>query len=607
MYWFLYKDFQPDNWWLFYDGNKYNLKYCLDPKEAQEWYDKHKLLMVSVNVKRPPNLEIPVQIPLGTDRLLKHDIDTKFLTFITKWAVSTRMEFILSRFMDDYHLSVNWVFYRREKEDDSALKSTRNVLALCMMKDIILWIFRVTPLRIPSWKNKKNLSKTEYIEWDIWEDFSIEYEVQWEKFRTNLFWVYKPKLYEAMLADTWRTFNGFCLQNWQMMVWLLSWGVTYVIGPRGWGKCKMELEKVRLRDWTFVEARDVRVWDKLLSSDKKWYVNVVDVDKFQKECVRVILKDWTDFIVTTDHRIPTQSTYHNWKWDMDIDNYTTAWELKPNEDFVPLMINNKHFASSSANDFEKWVIIWMLLWDWSLTWSTVEITCLDDNKKKYVYSILEKLWYEYYTSVDNKKIWIKGFSSVRKEYELYWNSHEKKICNKIFWSSNELKWWVISWMLWTDWYLWIKKHPKRADMPYIEYCSVNKNLIRQLRVLMADVWLISYERGKNKNTHFNKWKEYNTDFYYVYVSDRNSLDLIKNNCSLELKQNYNTRSNLIKLWWAFSQWNISTVPKLAFKEKTTKSERVNWHNYYNWVRESNYDFQRRKCENYWIEQWLKYN
>ena len=42
----------------------------------------------------------------------------------------------------------------------------------------------------------------EYIEWDIGEDFSIEYEVQGTKFTTNLFGVYKPKLFEAMLADT---------------------------------------------------------------------------------------------------------------------------------------------------------------------------------------------------------------------------------------------------------------------------------------------------------------------------------------------------------------------------------------------------------------------
>lgn len=234
MYWFLYKDFKEDGWWMFYNWDPVNLKYCIEPKEAQDWYDKHIKDMVTVKVKRPPDLEIDVQIPLATWKLLKQDIDTNFLTFITKGAVSTRQEFILSKFMDQYYLSKDGSFYRREQEDKSALESTRNVLALCMMKDIILGIFRVTPIRIPAGKNKKNLGKTEYIDWDIGEDFAIEYEVQGEKYKTNLFWVYKPKLFEAMLADTWRQFNGFCLQNWQMMVWLLSWWVTYVIWPR-WG------------------------------------------------------------------------------------------------------------------------------------------------------------------------------------------------------------------------------------------------------------------------------------------------------------------------------------------------------------------------------------
>ena len=81
-----------------------NLKYTLDPKEAEERYEKTKKYMVLVNIKRPPDLEIPVQIPLGTDLNWKKDIDTGFLSFITKGVVSTRMEFILSRFMDDYHL-----------------------------------------------------------------------------------------------------------------------------------------------------------------------------------------------------------------------------------------------------------------------------------------------------------------------------------------------------------------------------------------------------------------------------------------------------------------------------------------------------------------------
>jgi hypothetical protein len=121
----------------------------LDAKEAEKWFDENKKYMVSVNVKRPPSLLIPVQIPLATKPLLKKDIDTKFLTFITKGNLSTRMELVMSKFMDDYHLGEDGCFYRRERESDDALKTTSNLLALCMMKDIILGCFRITPLKVP--------------------------------------------------------------------------------------------------------------------------------------------------------------------------------------------------------------------------------------------------------------------------------------------------------------------------------------------------------------------------------------------------------------------------------------------------------------------------
>lgn len=63
MYGWLMKD-RDNERGLFYDGNEMNLKYCLDPKEAKEWFEKNKDKMVMVNVKRPPDLEIPIQIPL---------------------------------------------------------------------------------------------------------------------------------------------------------------------------------------------------------------------------------------------------------------------------------------------------------------------------------------------------------------------------------------------------------------------------------------------------------------------------------------------------------------------------------------------------------------
>lgn len=89
---------------MFFDGQEHNLRYTLNAREAKKRYEENKSIMVSVNIKRPPNIEVPVQIPLETDKLKVAEIDTHFLEFITKGNVSTRMEMILSKFMDNYNL-----------------------------------------------------------------------------------------------------------------------------------------------------------------------------------------------------------------------------------------------------------------------------------------------------------------------------------------------------------------------------------------------------------------------------------------------------------------------------------------------------------------------
>lgn len=78
------------------------------------------------------------------------------------------------------------------------------------------------------------------------------------------------------------------------------------------------------------------VGDKLLSSDKKTAVNVVDTDRFQKPCVKLTLDDGSSIVVTEDHRMPTQKNYIKGKWDMNIDNYMVAKDLHRGC-FVPKM------------------------------------------------------------------------------------------------------------------------------------------------------------------------------------------------------------------------------------------------------------------------------
>ena len=47
-----------------------------------------------------------------------------------------------------------------------------------MMKDVIMGMFRVTPLKGPVGKKKTDIRKTSFLDWDIGDDFSIDYYVQ---------------------------------------------------------------------------------------------------------------------------------------------------------------------------------------------------------------------------------------------------------------------------------------------------------------------------------------------------------------------------------------------------------------------------------------------
>lgn len=374
---------------------------------------------------------------------------------------------------------------------------------------------------------------------------------------------------------------------------------------RSW-KCRYEEDYIRLYSWEFRQAKEICVWDKLLASDKTSFTTVKDVEKFQKECVRVKLSDGTSFIVSKDHRIPTQATYRNGKRDMNIDSYKRAENLTP-EDFVPTMFDIG--IEWVWGSFDEWLLVWLLLWDWSLTTSTPRITCYDKERRKFVYKLLDRLWYKY-SFIWGEDVSILWLSKFRDKYDLYWVTRDKKIPNKIFWMSKEMKWGVINWLLYTDWYLSVRlgrKHKDwftRKDGTSIEFCSVNPSLARQFRILLADVWVISTERSFTKKTHF--WeKKYETETFFVYINEFESLGKIAEHCSFEWKRNNEKFLEIISRDRDYTNSSVWTIPLCAFKERTVPWV---WHQTtYWWIRKPRYNFQRWKCKNYGIEHWLKYN
>ena len=303
MYWFLYKDFRNEHS-LFYNGDPSTLRYTLNAKEASDWYEKNKSLMVTVNIKRPPNLEIPTNLPLWSKDIEEKDIDTEFLNFINKGSLSTRSELILNRFMDNYHLGKDWVFYRRDSNYHKI--PFQDKISLWMMKDIIMGVFRVNPFLIPTWKDKKNLNKTEFTPYEIGQNWSITYHVHWKEFKTNVFGVYMPTLFDIM---TWgrKLSNGFNLQEWQLDLLLYSWAITYCIAPRWMWKSMVVNGKdswYLLKDITDVDEimQEFTVLYMGETQDKnKPYMNyaqqmlnnIVDLSSFcKKRDNNLILTDW---------------------------------------------------------------------------------------------------------------------------------------------------------------------------------------------------------------------------------------------------------------------------------------------------------------------------
>ena len=320
-YWFIYRDFDNERG-LFYDWNERNLKYVLDAKEATKWYDEHKRDFVTVSIKRPPDIEVPVSIPLGTKEILKKDVDTRFFEYITKWHVSTRMEMVLNKFMDNYYFWLDWYFYRRDKNDELAW-SGKNTMALIMMKDIILGKFRVTPFMLPETKRSTGTAvATKYIPWDYWSDFHITYNVQWQEYETNLFWVYTPKLYDIMLPNS--DFEGRRLQKWQMMVQLNSGRVNYIIWPRsGWKSLIMTWESAAyLLKETTSEAERLQefavLYMGLSVKQNAPYIN------YSKQMLNNLFKDWVNIVRRED------DVLYLLDWDKKRSlEFITTWQADP--------------------------------------------------------------------------------------------------------------------------------------------------------------------------------------------------------------------------------------------------------------------------------------
>lgn len=294
MYWFLYRDYFEGRW-FFYNWKEETLKFTVNPDEARKRFEYTKAYSTTIEVKRFATKVSKVTLPLYKARewevIKETDMDDEFLPYVTSWALNPKMEQALIKFLNRYSLWKNWLFYELEtkKELDNS-----NLFALQCMKDVILWIIRLDPLKISAGKDDDNKLKTKFIEWELWDDFDITYEVQGIKKKTKVFWVYSTKVIQAMFPES--NFNWHPLQWWQRHSKLYGWEITYIVWPRGWGKSICESADGAVYLLKDITSKDERIqefsiqyhwlsqmWNQpYINYVRNWYHNLIDMDNFCK-------------------------------------------------------------------------------------------------------------------------------------------------------------------------------------------------------------------------------------------------------------------------------------------------------------------------------------
>lgn len=358
----------------------------------------------SIEIKRYWDKKIKIKLPLDetwydTNSWLPDwvQVDKDFDLFITSWALPPKTEQVLQRFMKDYVLWTNWFFYRQKR--GNAL-SNANLFALQCMKDVILWIIRLSPLKIPVGKDEDNKMNTKFMEWDLWEDVEIEYEVNGITKKTTCFGIYSPKVIQAMYPES--NFNWHPLQRWQRESKLYGWEITYIVWPRWWGKSMSEsadgavylLKEITSRDEKIQEFSIQyhglsQMWNQpYINYIRNGYRNLIDLDnfcRFDTKLQQISILDWNkkrtiDFMTTGQQDPARGRRSRNIKVDeadyMDWKTVQTVVGANPNA--IVTMISTISVDSKAWEFYKRWKDAFVKMKEYE----PIEVV-LDDIRCKY--------------------------------------------------------------------------------------------------------------------------------------------------------------------------------------------------------------------------------
>ncbi len=606
--WFLYRMYTQSKW-AFYNWDSTTLPKTIDPRYAEDRRKKNEDLFETITLYLPAKEVLEVEIPIweANDKT-KEDEDFE-KSILSDIRIDPKTRIICNKILIDY-MYTSWGYFVKRKWNERSKMHTKNMEVLQLMKDVIMWFVRYDPIKLDyevgKWARRKRIEH----DWDIAEDLIDKTYYVWKKkYTTSIYWVYTRILRKSMFKSSTEVFDFYWqheFQYFQRQYDLNYWAINYLCASRNLGKCIEENQNIRMYDGTFRKAKDVKMWDKLLSSDWIWFVEVIERDDFIKDCVEITLKNWMKKIVSTDHRIPTQNNYINWKRDLNIENYKKAVNLNE-KDFLVTQLSVKDF--SNKWDFNEWFLVWYCLWDWCRVWWKnwhkrwwcITIASHNEYLWNKLKEVIESMWFTYTEWKDWKWKIIRAVWSneLKREYDLNQYSYDKKIHSSIFWKSNVFKRWLIAWLILSDWYIWKEV--------WITFTSISEELCRWFMQICQDLWILAWIKSKVIRSQFNKTRNIS---WNVSISSIESLKKIFNNIDLTWKTNYQILKDHIFNKTIRNRDALYPIPIESFRECNVTAKRClksRWRQYIYWeYRSPRYDYAREKLESYELNHWWDY-
>lgn len=231
-YSFLYRNYTE---WrgMFFDGKNENLIYTQNAKEANAWWTSNQNILKKVSIVIPPKKTISFMIPI----VESWEIDEWFYDFVYDKKTDSVLSGILEIFLKSY-VPVVWGKFMKSENNDTRKYDSINLEKFQVMKDIIMGRFRITPIKIPIWKEKWS-DDEKYYNWEIGSNsYDVEYEYKWTKYKTNHFWIYMSNFRRCMFQDSddYEFYGGHTMQYRQRLKQFESWYVTYTNACRWLGK-----------------------------------------------------------------------------------------------------------------------------------------------------------------------------------------------------------------------------------------------------------------------------------------------------------------------------------------------------------------------------------